>query len=75
VTDVIGTFSDPRGPIWMTSSVAASEGKKTEEGMTMSTPEPPSNSVALADPLEARNLTPATTKEAADIVTNCKTQY
>jgi hypothetical protein len=75
VIDVIRMFANPRGPIWMTSSVAASEGKKTEEGMTMSTPEPPSNWVALADPPEGQNLTPATTKEAAAIVTNCKTKH
>jgi hypothetical protein len=28
-----------RQPIWVTSSVATSEGKKTEEGTMMSTPE------------------------------------
>jgi hypothetical protein len=41
----------------------------------MSTPEPPSNSVALVDAPEVQNLTPATTEEAAGIATNCKTKY
>jgi hypothetical protein len=45
--------SNARGPIWVTSSVASREGKKTEEVMTLSTPETPSNSVAVADPPEA----------------------
>jgi hypothetical protein len=72
---MIRVLLNARGPIWVTSSVAASEGKKTEEGMTMSTPEPPSNSVAVADQPEVQNLTPAMTEEAADIVTNCKTEY
>jgi hypothetical protein len=69
---MIRVLSNAREPIWVTYSIAASEGKKTEEGMMMSTPEPPSNSVAVADPTEAQNLTPAMTEEASDIVTNCK---
>jgi hypothetical protein len=28
--------------------------------------------VAVADPPEKRNLTPATTKEVSDILTNCR---
>jgi hypothetical protein len=55
---VIRVLSNARGPIWVTSSVAASEGKKTEEGTMISTPEAPSNLVAVADPAEAQTLTP-----------------
>jgi hypothetical protein len=55
---VIRVVANARGPIWVTYSVAASEGKKTEEGTTISTSEPPSNSVAVADPPEAQTLTP-----------------
>jgi hypothetical protein len=69
---MIRVLSDPRRPIWVISSVADSEGKKTEEGMTMSTLEPHSNSVAAADSAEAQTLTSATTEEASDIVTNFK---
>jgi hypothetical protein len=59
----------------VTSGVAASGGKKTEEEMTMSTPELQAHSVAVADPREAQNPTPATAEEASDIVTNCKTDH
>jgi hypothetical protein len=73
--DMIRVLLNAREPIWVTYSVAASEGKKTEEGMTMSTPEPASNSVAVADPTETQNLTPAAMEEASDIVTNCRIDY
>jgi protoporphyrinogen oxidase len=68
---MIRVLSNARGPIWVTSSVADSDGKKTEEGMTMSTLETHSNLVATANPPEAQNLMSATTQEASDIVTNC----
>jgi hypothetical protein len=55
--------------IWMTSSVAASEGKKTDEGTIMSLPGPESNMVAVADPPEAETLTPATTEGPLYILT------
>jgi hypothetical protein len=55
---VIRVAANARWPIWVTSSVAASEGKKTEEGTTISTPESPSNSVAVDDPPEAQTPTP-----------------
>jgi hypothetical protein len=67
---MIRVLSNARGPIWVTSSVADGDGKKTEEGLTMSTLEPHSNLVAVANPPEAQNLMSATTQEASDIVTN-----
>jgi hypothetical protein len=61
----------------VTLSAATREGKKTDEGTMMSPPEPNSQSdaVAIADPLETRSLTPATTKEASDILTNCRNLF
>jgi hypothetical protein len=55
---VIRDVTNARGPIWVTSSIATGEGKKTEQGTKISTPEPLSNSVAVADPPEAQTLTP-----------------
>jgi hypothetical protein len=48
--------------------VAASEGKKVDEGTTMSPPK--SNLAAVADPLENQTLTPAqaTTRPTSNIV-------
>jgi hypothetical protein len=71
---LIAAPRNARGPIWVTSSVAASEGKKTEEGTIISTNEPKSlsNSVAIVNPPDAQILTPPTTEEASDILTNCK---
>jgi hypothetical protein len=40
-------FANRRDPIPMTSSVATSEEKKTEEGTAMSPPEPESNPVVV----------------------------
>jgi hypothetical protein len=51
-----------RGPMRMTSSVATSEEKKTEEGNMISPAEPESNPVAVADPSEAQTVTPAMTE-------------
>jgi hypothetical protein len=59
----------------MTSSVATSDEKKTEEGIVMSPLEPESNPPAVADPPEARALTPAATERASDILTNCKIMF
>jgi hypothetical protein len=58
----------------VTPSAAAGEGKKTDEGTMIPLPEPNSKSdpVAVADPPEMRNQTPATTKEAFDILTNSR---
>jgi hypothetical protein len=55
----------------------AGEGKKIEEEMTMLPPEINSKSdpVAIVDPLEMQSLTPATTKEASDILINCRNGF
>jgi hypothetical protein len=56
----------------VTLSATVGEGKKIDDGTMMPTPEPDSNSnpVAVADPRETQSLTPATTNEASDIMTN-----
>jgi hypothetical protein len=55
----------------VTLSAAAGEGKKTDEGTMMQPPKPISNSksdpVAVNDPCETQNPTPATTEKAPDI--------
>jgi hypothetical protein len=58
-------------------SAATGEGKKTDEGTVMPRPEPNSKSdpVAVADPPETETLTLATTKEASDILTNCRNGF
>jgi hypothetical protein len=56
----------------VTYNVAASEGKKTEEGMTTPTLELLSNSIAVTNLPEAQPLTPARSEEASDILTSCK---
>jgi hypothetical protein len=67
--------------IRITSSVAAREGKKTEEG-TMTSPsqreaesQSKSNPITVADPSEAQILTPATTEHSSYILTNRKIWY
>jgi hypothetical protein len=50
---VISVHSKARRPIWVTSSVPASEGKKTEKKMIMSTFESLSNSVIVVVPLQS----------------------
>jgi hypothetical protein len=67
VIDVIFVPRNGKLPIRVTLSVAANEGKKTDEGTTMAPAECGSNSVAVADLPETQSLTPATTKEASDI--------
>jgi hypothetical protein len=46
----------------MTSSIAIIEGKKAEEGMTISAPEHGYNPMAITDPPERQTLMPATTE-------------
>jgi hypothetical protein len=75
MADMIRMFANPGGPIRMTSGVATSEEKKTEEGTVMSLPEPEYNPVAVADPPEAQTLTPATTERVSDILTNCRIYF
>jgi hypothetical protein len=56
----------------MSLSRAASDGKKIEEIMTMSHPNPELTAVAAVDVSEARILTPAATPGGSDIVINCR---
>jgi hypothetical protein len=72
MTNVICVFANAQRKIWVTFRVAVNEGKQTEEGTMTSTPERLSHFVAAADPPEAQTLTPVTTEEASDILTNCK---
>jgi hypothetical protein len=69
VTDVVRVFSNAS---WVTRRVADSEGKKADEGTMMLRPAPQSNPATAAEPLQTRTLTPATTKEASDILMNGK---
>jgi hypothetical protein len=59
----------------MTLSVAAREGKKTDEGTMMWLSEPKLNPMAVTDPPEAQTSTRATTKRASDIPTNWKSCF
>jgi hypothetical protein len=54
------------------SSVATSEGKKTEQGMMTSTPELPSKVVTVVDPPEGQTPKPPTNEKCSHILTNCK---
>jgi hypothetical protein len=65
-------FLNAEGPSWVKLSVAASEGKKTDEGTIIPLPELPLNRTAVADPLELQTSTSAKTTRAFDILTNCK---
>jgi hypothetical protein len=71
VTDLIHVFANAQWPSWVTPNVAASRGKRTTEGRMMWRPELKPNPMAVADPPEAQTSTPATTKRASDILTNC----
>jgi hypothetical protein len=61
----------------VTHSAAVGEGKKIDEGTVMPLLESNSKSdpVAVADPRETQSLTPATTKEASDILINCRNEF
>jgi hypothetical protein len=50
---VICVFSNAPRPTWLTPTVAASEGKRTDEGTIIPLPELKTNPAAVADPLEA----------------------
>jgi hypothetical protein len=77
MTAVIAAPKNARESICVTFSVAASDGKKNEQGTMMLLPKHDSNPVAVADPPETQILTPtpATTEEAPLILTNCKIQH
>jgi hypothetical protein len=76
VIDLIGCSLNAPSPIRLTHSVAVSDGTKREEGTVMRTPPNfKSDAVAVADPRQTQRLTPATTKEASDILTNCRNWF
>jgi hypothetical protein len=72
--DVIRLLLNARQSIRMTFGVAAGEEKKAEEGTVISPSEDESkfNAVAVADPPDAQNQTPATVKEVFSILINCR---
>jgi hypothetical protein len=51
------------------------EEKQIEEGTLVRPPNSKSDLVAVADPRETQNRTPATTKETSDILTNCRSRF
>jgi hypothetical protein len=59
----------------VTASVAANHGKNIDEGTTTPVSISKSDRVAVADPREAQTLRPATTKEASDILIDCRNQF
>jgi hypothetical protein len=75
VTDVIRVFSAACWPSWVMLSVMVSDGKKTKEGTMLWPPEPKPNWVTVADPPEVQTPTPATTKQAFDILAHCKYRF
>jgi hypothetical protein len=75
VIDLIGAFPNAELPIRVTDSVLASEGKKTDEGTMMFSSQHKSNPATVAESPETRTLTPATTKEASDILINCRKKF
>jgi hypothetical protein len=72
---MISAFSNTQPSICVTTSVPASQGKKTDEGTMMSTSTAKSNPATVAEWPETQILTPATTKEASDILINCRNKF
>jgi hypothetical protein len=68
VIDKIGAFTNARPPIRVTAGVTAGQGKKTDEGTTMLPSAHESNPAVAAESPQTRTLTPATTKDASDIL-------
>jgi hypothetical protein len=68
---------DANGPvrIWVTTSLPARQGKKTDEGTMMLPPATKFNSTAVAVWPKTQTLTPATTEKASDILINCKIEF
>jgi hypothetical protein len=75
VFDQISAFPNAERPIRVTSSVPARQGKKTDEGTMMLSSAHESNPSAVVEPPQMQILMPATTKEASDILINCKTEF
>jgi hypothetical protein len=61
--------------IWLTRTVVVSEGLKAENGTIMLALECRTKLVTVADPREIQSLTPATTKEASDVLINWMNCY
>jgi hypothetical protein len=72
---MIDAFSNTRPPSRVTASVTASEGKKTDEGTMMLPSTAEYNPATVAESPETQTLTPATTKEASDILINCRNRF
>jgi hypothetical protein len=72
---MIGALSNTRQPSRVMASVPASEGKKTDEGTMMLPSTAESNPATVAAPPKTQTLTPATTKEASDILIKCRNRF
>jgi hypothetical protein len=72
VIDMIGSVSNAQTLIRVTLSFAVRDGKKTDAGTMMLWSELESNQATVAESPETQTLMPATTKEASDILMNCK---
>jgi hypothetical protein len=68
----VAVANTPEAQTRVTTAVAANQGKKTDEGAMMWPSELKPNLTAVADRPGAQTSTPATAKEAPDILTNCK---
>jgi hypothetical protein len=68
---MINIFSDAQWLIRVTSSVAAGQGKKRDVVTMLLPPERVFNPSAAAESPKTRTSTPATTKEASDILIKC----
>jgi hypothetical protein len=68
--DETSAFPNAEPPIRVTSSVTARQGKKTAEGTIMLPSAHESNLAAVAESPQTQILTPATTKEASDVLIN-----
>jgi hypothetical protein len=69
---MIDAFSNARSSIWVTASLSARQGKKTDDETMMLPPAPKFNPAAVAVWPKTQTLMPATTEEASDILINCK---
>jgi hypothetical protein len=70
VIEKFSAFRNAKSPNRVTSSVPAREGKKTDEGTMTVSLAAESNLAAVAESSQTRNLTPATTTKASDILIN-----
>jgi hypothetical protein len=75
--DVIWFLRNARKSIRLTPRAAAGERRKIDEGAMRSPAEPNSKSdlPAVTDPRETQSLTPATTKDASNILIHCRNRF